>query len=132
MAIEIHWDNPEKTIIRYDITGRWTWDDLRQAQINVFQMMDATDAAHVGTIAHFTEGKIALPPDTLAQLRQNVDFQGHPKAGLTVVVGAGFMLKNAFGMFRQAYVTFSGQPLDFSYADKLDEARQLIKAQQTP
>jgi len=123
MGIAVIWDNSEKTILRYDIQGAWTWDDLRRAMDEIFTLMDESSAPRIGTIANFVAG-VKIPGDALSRLSE---FTGrsHSKAELTVIVGAGFILKTAFGAFKRA-AALAGKPVDFAYADTLDSARKLI------
>src|SRR5690349_1931349 len=39
MALHVYWEDPEKTIIRCDSTGRWTWDEYHGAVVEIIAMM---------------------------------------------------------------------------------------------
>ncbi|GAB4521392.1 MAG: hypothetical protein OHK0046_32710 [Anaerolineae bacterium] len=127
MTITIVWDDAEKTRLRYDISGAWTWQELHEAQATIFAMMDESPRARIGTIAHFTEGKVSIPPNTARDI-QRLRFAAHPKAGLTVIVGASGAMKAAFRLLRTAY-TMTGRSVEFAYANALEDARLLLKGQ---
>lgn len=123
MPIHVVWDNTDLTILRYDIQGAWTWGELRGAMDTIFVRMDDSPAPRIGTIAHFVSG-VKIPGDAVKRIGE---FTGrsHPKAGLTVVVGAGFILKTAFSTLKSA-AAVAGKPVDFAYADTLPQARTAI------
>lgn len=124
MPIEIVWDNPEHTILRYDIRGKWTWEDLFSARDQVFALMDSVNAKRVDAIIHFKES-LNLPPGAMSQLKQLREHP-HPKAGLTVMVGANRFMRTMFGTFTKVYNTATGHSVDFVYAKSLEEARDVI------
>ncbi len=124
MSITIVWDNPEKTILRYDIRETWTWQEARKAIDMIFTMMDNAESDIVCTIPNFI-GKVKLPPDGMRHFAE-LTSQSHPKAGLTVIVGVNFMMKGIINTTKGMY-SMTGRSVDFDYADTLDEARQKIK-----
>ncbi|MEQ8672125.1 MAG: hypothetical protein RLP44_20975 [Aggregatilineales bacterium] len=124
MSITIEWDNPERTILRYDIRDTWRWQDARDAIDTIFTMMDNAEADVICTIPHFV-GKVNLPPDGLKHFAELTE-RSHPKAGLTVIVGANFMMRSVISTVRGMY-TMTGRSVDFDYADTLDDARRKIE-----
>ena len=40
MGIEIVWDDPEETIIRYIFDTNWTWDDFYTARDHAYRLID--------------------------------------------------------------------------------------------
>ncbi|MCU0481846.1 MAG: hypothetical protein MUE54_11660 [Anaerolineae bacterium] len=127
MPIELLWDNDHRSILRYDIGGAWAWEELHVAREKVFVMMDEAPSHKIGTIIHFVEGKIGIPGDVTKHLSRFGD-KSHPKAALTVIVGAGMMMKLAFGGFQSAFRVTTGKKVDFDYADTLDQARKKVLA----
>ncbi|MDX1993163.1 MAG: hypothetical protein SF029_12290 [bacterium] len=123
MGISVVWDNAEKTILRYDIQGAWTWDELRAAMDEIFTRMDESPVPRIGTIANFVEG-VKVPGDAVRRVGEFTG-RGHPRAGLTVIVGAGFLLKTAFAGLKRA-AALAGKSVDFAYADNLAQARTII------
>jgi hypothetical protein len=39
MPLRVYWESPEKTIIRCDSTGRWTWDEYHYAVNDIVALM---------------------------------------------------------------------------------------------
>lgn len=127
MGVQIIWDDAEQTVLRYDIAGDWTWDDLKQGRQQVFQILDSAVNDRIYAIVHFVEGKISIPNGGMQHFKELIRY-GHPKAGLTVIVGASWLMKSAAGTFKNAYTAFTGRRVNFEYADSLDAARQIIAA----
>lgn len=125
MGVTVTWDDEAKTILRYDVRGSWTWDDLLRGREEVFKIMDAAEANPIYAIIHFADGKISLPQGGMEPFKQLVT-RSHPKAGLTVVVGANWMMKTIAGTFRSAYTQITKKSVEFDYADTLEEARKII------
>ena len=124
MPIEIVWDNDQNTTLRYDVSGKWTWDELWAARDKVFALMDSAAASRVDAIIHFKDG-MNLPSDAMAQLKQ-LRENPHAKAGLTVMIGANMFMRTLFGTFTKVYNSTTGHSVDFLYAKTLPEARELI------
>ncbi len=123
MAINIVWDNPEKTVLRYDIHETWTWQEAEDAINTIFTMMDNAPANVICTIPHFI-GKIKLPVNGMAHFHK-LTSRSHPKAGLTVIVGTNFIMRSAIATAKRMY-TMTGNEVDFDYADTLEVARRKI------
>lgn len=125
MSVNIVWDDAEQTILRYDIGRQWTWDELRAGREDVFQIMDSAQSDRIYAIIHFKEHKINLPDGGLQRFREFIGYS-HPKAALTIIVGANRLMKSVAGTMKSAYTRFTGRSVDFAYADSLDEARHII------
>ena len=130
MAIKLVWDDEAKTTIRYDIPSKWTWNDLFTAREEVFKWMDDSPRDEIFTIANFVDGKVTIPNDVMKHFGKATSYS-HPKAGLMVIVGAGMFMRTAFSGFRRVFVTTTGRPLDFAYADNLAHARRILRDSQS-
>ncbi len=126
MGVTIKWDDTNQTTLRYDISGNWTWDELHAGQEHVFNVMDTAAQARIYAIIHFTEGRIHIPRGMMQQFSKLI-IHSHPKAGLTVIVGANQWMKRIAVLLKNIYTTMTGQQVDFIYADSLEQARQLIE-----
>jgi hypothetical protein len=124
MSINIVWDNPEQTTLRYDIAREWKVEDLRRAIDEVFSKMDSSPANRVGAIVNFTEGGVNVPRSVFTEIGSLLRSR-HPKAGLTVIVGANRILRMTLGTI-QNIVRAAGHEAGFKHAKTLDEARALI------
>ena len=128
MPIQAHWDNEEKTVIRYEMYGRWTvqefWDAYEAAREMINQVENEVHFIQIsmdkGSIGH-------LPNGFVTHLR-SIYRNAHPRAGRTVVIpkARGMigevwdrMITKAFPQIRE----------HFDFADSLEEARKLL---QTP
>lgn len=72
MPISINWDNPQKTIIRNEFEGSWTWNEFVEAMDQVGKLMQ--------TVSH--------PVDILGNMRPG----NMPKTGNAIAVGRSAML----------------------------------------
>ena len=124
MPIKLLWDNEQQTVLRMDVTGQWTWDELHVARRQIFQMMDAAPAKHIYTVLNFADGKLNMPPGMWNHWSVLTDYS-HPDAGLTVIVGANTFMKMSFGTLKNTFKV-TGRPLDFEYANDLPHARKVI------
>ena len=126
MGINVVWDDPEETTIRCDIRSSWTWDELQQAREQVYALMDKTGHRRVFAIANFVDGNARIPKEAMSQFKSLVlNSHDHPRAGLTVVVGATEFLQAFFKGLQQT-ARMLGRRVEFRYADSLEEARRLI------
>jgi hypothetical protein len=128
MAIQVIWDNPEQTIIRYIYDGRWTWEDLARARDEVHRMLDTVDY-RVGIIVDVQKSSM-LPSGALTRARQMATAtpKYHQNEGSTVIVGANTLIRSLFDMFRKIYTTLSGN-IVIDFATSLDEARRILRNQ---
>lgn len=120
MNVTVSWDNPEKTIIRYDFEPTWTWPEFYQAVANAFAMTRSVGHT-VDSISNF-KPNAALPPNALFQFRRAMI--GAPKnRGLTVIVGTSPYIRKMVGMFSQFNHSLGKRLV---LADSLEDARSLL------
>jgi hypothetical protein len=122
MSVNVSWDNDDKTIIRYDFDGQWTWNDFNAATVDAFAMTRSVDH-RVDSISYFNKGA-ALPPNALFQFRRAM--ANAPKnRGKTVIVGGSAFIKTMVAVFSHLNREL-GERL--ALADTLDEARANLTA----
>jgi len=126
MPIQIVWDNDEHNTLRYDVSGKWTWEELFKARDEVYAHMNGVAHERVDAIINFNGG-FNVPSGALNQIQQ-LREDPHAKAGLTVMVGANGFMRTMFGTFTKVYNSTTGHTVDFLYAKTLEEARDLIAA----
>jgi hypothetical protein len=124
MPVTNVWDNNEKTIIRMEVSGRWTWDEMYQASSAGYGMLDSVSHT-VYPIIDFSQS-LGMPPNAITHARNMMGRQ-HPRTGMTVFVGANTLFVNLWRIFIRLYALFSREQ-DFTFAKSLDEARQLLAA----
>src|SRR5689334_8333352 len=106
------WDNDEKTIIRMEVSGRWTWDEMYQASESGFAMLDSV-AHTVYPILDFSQS-LGMPPNAITHARNMMGRQ-HPRTGMTVFVGANTLFVNLWRIFVRLYALLSREQ-DFAFA----------------
>jgi hypothetical protein len=125
MTIEVAWDNPEQTNIRYDIKGHWTWDEFQRAKTKADAMIDAAvHAKSVGAMfvisdpAYLARNAIT---NTLSRLPSK-----HPRAALLVVVSDNALVKTLWGTLVALYPNIKKV---YKQADSVESARRLVSQQ---
>ena len=116
------WDNDAKTIIRMEVSGRWTWDEMYAASTAGYAMLDSVNHV-VYPIIDFS-ASLGMPPNAITHARNMMGKQ-HPRTGMTVFVGANTLFVSLWRVFIRLYALFSREQ-DFTFANSLDAARDLI------
>src|SRR6185369_4744326 len=122
MPVTNIWDNDEKTIIRMEVSGRWTWDEMYAASTAGYAMLDSVNHV-VYPIIDFS-GSLGMPNNAITHARNMMGKQ-HPRTGMSVFVGANTLFVSLWRVFVRLYALMSREQ-DFTFANSLDEARGLI------
>lgn len=69
MSFQIEWDNPECTLLRYTVSGHWTWEEFYSARVEGRQMIDQVDADRIDAIIDLRYGSL-FPQNALFHFRQ--------------------------------------------------------------
>jgi len=125
MPIQVHWDDEAKTIIRYEMYGRWTlqefWEAYEKARQMINEVENRVDFIQVSmdklSIGH-------MPNGFITHLR-SIYRNAHPRAGRTIVIpkARGLLGEVWDRMISKAFPQIRDH---FDFADSLEEARQLI------
>lgn len=121
MPFFIRWDDHDPTIIRSDISGRWTWDEYNAASEKILDMARSVEH-RVDLITVYGDDAI-FPKGTVSSHIMRMRHQKPKNFILTVVVNADSFLEmiirvmNKAGMRAKPSLT----------TQTVDEARQLIK-----
>lgn len=96
MSVTVRWYDVEKTIILYDVSGRWTWDEFFEAYDKAIQMMETSEQAVIhGIINTLPDVPLTyMPTNTIAGFINAVRRLPH-KAGIGVMVNPGSRLLRA-------------------------------------
>jgi hypothetical protein len=111
MPVESEWDDTEKTAIRLTISGKWTWDELRECVIQCNAMIESVEH-HVHFICIMGSANW-IPGNALSNLRNIIGMFAHSD-GYRMIVTENLILKDlVFGLsamsgglgFRYRFVT---------------------------
>ena len=87
------WGNEEKTIVRWTPQGRWTWEDVYEANERVMTMLDDVPYP-VGHIADL-QGSELMPPGAIKHLRY-LFSQKRRESDFVIIVGASTVVRALF------------------------------------
>src|SRR5690606_30177008 len=126
MPVHIDWDNDEKTVIRYDYEGKWTWDELYEVTKTAVEMFKSVP--HRTNVIHNLTNSSALPGGALSHA-QRFSAQNPDNWGISVVVGTGSFVSSLIQVFRKVYRQFGER---YYIAPNLDKAREIIAEHRPP
>jgi hypothetical protein len=127
MSVTVQWDNEAKTVLRYDIAGRWTWEEFYAAFEQGKQMMN--DITYpVDFILHPLDmvSQTYLPPNTITQTMA-LNRQRTHNAGRTVVVSQSPVARTMLTILAKIS-SLVGQ--NYVIVKTLDEAHTVLAAQE--
>lgn len=100
MTVHVEWDNDSRTIIRIDITGDWTWNEL-QGVVRQVTAMRAQVNQDVNVIADLSRAG-RLPSPFLTQLRRFIDTRPEG-VNLTVLTGMNDVIQIFWNILMRVY-----------------------------
>lgn len=95
MSIQVQWHDDTRTIVRWDIEGQWSWDDVYPALYEAYALLDTVDYI-VHTIVDVRNSSL-LPKGTITHLK-NLAARQHPRAGITVFVTGNVFAISVFNV----------------------------------
>jgi hypothetical protein len=120
MNIKVAWDNEDKTVIRYDFEGPWTWDDFRIAAEKAFAMTRSVEHT-VDTISNFFPG-VLLPANAMFHFRRVME-DAPKNRGVNVIVGSSAFIRTMVMMFSSVNRQLAKRII---IVDRLDQARAAL------
>lgn len=120
MPITIAWDNEEKSVIRYDFNGAWTWNQYLQVMEELMIMMKSVEH-RVDAIANMKSGIMPMSGSALSIARTAL-YKLPSNRGVVVVVTnpfVGVMLKTFKQFDREIGAILRA-------ASSIEEANELI------
>jgi hypothetical protein len=123
MPVHVQWDNPENTILRYDVEGHWTWEEFLEA-FQKARIMAASTQHTIHAIVHPADNKSLgyLPSGTLSQVIQL--YRNAPSNfGLTAIISDSDFFNIFNRISRQLYPRIADRYL---FVASLEEARSLL------
>ncbi|MBZ0280211.1 MAG: hypothetical protein K8L97_05690 [Anaerolineae bacterium] len=122
MSIKLLWENEAKTIIRMEVIGQWTWEEMYAASQEGYTMLESVDHV-VDPIIDF-RSSAAIPIYSITHARHMIGRR-HPRTGLTVMVGTSALLHNLWDIFRKVYALFVREE-EFTLVRTLEEAHAVL------
>jgi hypothetical protein len=128
MAIQTQWDDEQQQVIRVEVEGRWSWDELQIALERTIEMMDSV-AYKVEFIIDVSRS--SLIPGGATQAAQSVATpETHRNEGVKVVVGANAFMRIGYEAYRRINRSM-GKNQEFHFVKTRGEARAFIARERT-
>lgn len=120
-SILVSWDNDERTVLRWDFNGAWTWEDGSKATQLALQMRASViDHPCVPSILHLQQSG-NIPMGALPYARAAIELMD-PRDYIVIANASGFV-RSLTEIFRLLNSDFSAKVF---LAHTLDDARELI------
>lgn len=129
VGFQVEWDNDEQYVLRYTVTGRWTWEQFYAARDQARQMADAAAATYVNSIIDLRAGSL-FPQNALTHFRR-MPSEAHPKLknGNVVVIENNLFVRSLMDIMRR----LNRQAMrNFYIAPTLEDARAILDKLQVP
>src|SRR5262245_10917165 len=120
MSITVEWDDDEKTILRNDYSGAWTWEEYMEAGRKNNELI-ASVPHRVDIIANMRAGMMPRGGSPMA-ISSRVIRSAPSNRGIIVVV-TNSLVKGLLTVFKK--IDNNIGPITFG-AESLDEARQVV------
>jgi hypothetical protein len=127
MGISICWDNDEKTRLRIDLEGEWTWDDYQVAADEFITMI--TSVTHPVDFISFLHPDSSVPQGPVLRHYRNLLKRLPKNFGMAVLVGGTVIERSLATMAYKIYQDLNGR---IFFAASLAEARQMLVEQRVP
>jgi len=125
--IDIVWDNPDQTILRYVFRQRWTWADLHNAMKEASRQME-TVTHKVDIIMDVTQASL-IPSGAIAQAQKAFATPKHHNAGITIVVSSSSFAQTLVAVGRKLSGR-AAQNWEMEFANSIDLAHEVIRRRQ--
>lgn len=126
MPLHISWDNDEKTVIRCEGEGRWTWDEYHTSLENIMDMIRTVN--HPVDLIIIERPGSAMPPGSPQPHFQRVQKLSPPNMGHTVIVVRSALAKAMSALLTRLPGNLMG---NVNMVGSLDEAHAFIKRERT-
>jgi len=85
-TVDFNWYDPDKTVLRFTVSGRWTWGDLHRQLKRATLWLDAHDRPVTALID--LRGGERLPAGIVGHVRSLPNSFAHPRAsGRLILIG---------------------------------------------
>jgi hypothetical protein len=118
MSVRIEWYDPENTIIYYEFTGHWTWEEFEAAYQQSLAMMKGV-SDKVDFIVNMSHTDY-VPPGALYHFKKIVEAD-HPMRGTTIWVGVNALMGAISDTFSSTFPSLA-ETYPFEFARTTAEA----------
>jgi hypothetical protein len=127
MSVQVHWDNTDKTVIRYDFEGKWTWDEFYAAFEQARSMI--AGIPHVVDFICVIQqvSGFFMPLNLLFHIRK-IYTDVPSNVGITILAGPPSELIAIYSMIKRAYPMIA---VRYAVAPTLEQARIVLRQRQT-
>jgi hypothetical protein len=119
MPIQMAWDNPHKTVVRFTFTDHWSVDELYAAFANTRLMLDSVEH---GVDAIFEMRTSYIPVNLITQLRYAAQCCPR-RLNLLVVVSESMIINQMFNVFVRFYAIMA---MKYKLVHSMDAAHALL------
>lgn len=122
MKIQVQWDNPEQTVIRYIFEQGWGWNDLHSAMTTASEYVTA-QTNMVNVIMDITRASI-VPKGALSQINRAYSNEKPQNMGITVIVAPNAFLSAMVSMSKKIWGDKAEWQLEFVHT--IEDAYRVI------
>lgn len=120
MGILVNWDNPQRTVVRWEFSGWWSWHDFSVAQKKSNRLLESVNHT-VHAIGDMANTRF-IPPNALIEFgRAAQDVPAN--RGIIVLVNCSFLLETMVQTFMRIN---QKQSIFISTAKSLKDARDML------
>lgn len=121
MPIDVSWDNPDHTIMRFAFVNPWTWDILRVANQQAFELAERVPHRYV-SVMDFQAARIVPSGSFFARGKEVTAVKPTNAHPTIIVVGASSVFQSLANTFVKLYGRRMG--MDAIFLSTLAEARR--------
>lgn len=120
MPVDISWDNAEKTTLRYDLEGNWTWEEFFPAMEQ--GVILRAEVTHTVNIIVNLEKSLRIPNNALTHLKRLANSDRGNRGMMVLAGGGGFVM----ALVRVYTTLFKSSQRYVKITKSVDEAREFL------
>jgi hypothetical protein len=123
MPVQIVWDDAEQTVIRFEMNGKWSWQEFYSAYISKWDEV-ANIGHRVDAIADVTQTNY-MPAGSITQVRSFASKRPD-NTGIMVFAGANNYVTALMQTVQKLFKALSQRSISVRFAASLDDAHAVI------
>lgn len=123
MAVTVGWDNPEHTVLLYDFSETWTWEELFRAAQEDDSLLEGIEYT-VHQIFDMQKTRM-IPSNPLARM-ENLAHEIRPTIGLMIFVGGTLWFQTIVDIFHNFFLSRIADVKGLHFVKSVDEGRAII------